>query len=37
MQWLESNPGAEEEDHLAKLKEMEAVANPIIGRLRRFC
>lgn len=31
-QWLESNPNAEEEDTVAKLKETEAVANPIIAR-----
>ncbi|CAM9946093.1 unnamed protein product, partial [Hapterophycus canaliculatus] len=31
-QWLDSNPGAEEEDLTAKLKEVESVANPIIAR-----
>lgn len=31
-QWLESNPGAKEEDARAKQKEIEAVANPIISR-----
>ena len=31
-QWLDSNPGAEEDDYVAKLKEVEAVANPIIAR-----
>eukprot|EP00903_Cladosiphon_okamuranus_P013268 g12372.t1 len=32
LEWLDSNPGAEEEDYVAKLKEVEAVANPIIAR-----
>ncbi|CAM9863508.1 unnamed protein product [Scytosiphon promiscuus] len=32
LEWLDSNPGAEEEDLTAKLKEVEAVANPIIAR-----
>eukprot|EP00752_Nemacystus_decipiens_P018529 g16612.t1 len=32
LEWLDANPGAEEEDYVAKLKEVEAVANPIIAR-----
>lgn len=32
VQWLDANPGAEEDDLAAKLKEIEAVANPIISR-----
>ncbi|WP_411017954.1 hypothetical protein, partial [Salmonella sp. s39606] len=32
LEWLESNPAAEEEDVSAKHKEVEAVANPIIAR-----
>eukprot|EP00904_Undaria_pinnatifida_P000376 jgi/Undpi1/10339/HiC_scaffold_29.g12789.m1 len=32
LEWLESNPEAEEEDVLAKHKEIEAMANPIIAR-----
>lgn len=32
LEWLDSNPGAEEEEFVAKLKEVEAVANPIISR-----
>lgn len=32
LQWLESNPEAEQEDVLAKHKEMETMANPIITR-----
>lgn len=32
LQWLESNPGAEEDEFVAKLKEIETVANPIISR-----
>ncbi|CAM9406288.1 unnamed protein product [Laminaria digitata] len=40
LEWLESNPEAEEEDVMAKHKEMETVANPIItrcGYLRTRC
>lgn len=32
LQWLDSNPGAEEEELVDKLKEVEGVANPIIAR-----
>lgn len=31
-QWLDSNLGADEDELVAKLKEVEAVANPIISR-----
>ncbi|CAM9940422.1 unnamed protein product [Ectocarpus sp. 6 AP-2014] len=32
LEWLDSNPGAEEEELVDKLKEVEGVANPIIAR-----